>query len=131
MVSLRPFRIIVKLFFGNHHKAIQILTSKFGLMKTCDYTSNVEDSLCPNLKPHNPEHLPRKKTMFGNWVPCLAPHASGFQNSLTLTCQQLKTCNSFFKLENITCSLKTCYPKKSFSSKLATCSIGAFTRLRW
>lgn len=72
-----------------------------------------------------------KKTTFGNWIPCHAHHASGFSHSLTLTCQQLKSCNPFFKVENITCSLKICYPKKSSSSKLATCSIGAFTKLRW
>jgi len=51
---------------SNHHKALQIFISKFGLMKIYDYTYNVEASFYFNLKPHNPKNLVAQKQMFGN-----------------------------------------------------------------
>ncbi len=132
MASLRPFRIIVKLIFGNHHTR----QYKFSLPSLDWWKLVITLPMLKNFYVSIWNHTISntwlaKKTTFGNWIPCPSHHASGFSHSLTFTRQKLKSCNSFFKVENIICSLKICYPKKSSSSKLVMCFIGAFTRLRW
>jgi hypothetical protein len=105
LASFTPFTNIVTKMHGNHHKVLQILTSKSRLTKTCDYTCNPELFFSFNMRPTILNTWWAIKAMFGNWVSCPIHHASGFSHYLRFTCQQWKNYNWLFKVENIACSL--------------------------